>query len=64
MLRMLWAQCRDMRVEVFSNKIVYNIPIYSETIFKFFTYNLEKTSSGLRLTINKSTESLPKKLLS
>jgi len=49
---MLWSHCRDMRVEVFSNKIVYNIPIYSETIFKFFTYDLKKTSSGLRLTLS------------
>jgi len=60
MLKLLWAHCRDIRVEVFTNKIVYDIPIYSETIFKFFTYNLEKTSGGLRLTINKSTESILK----
>lgn len=59
-LRLLWSHCRDIRVEVFQHKIVYDIPIYSENIFKFFTYNLEKTSSGLRLTINKSTKSLLK----
>lgn len=59
-LRLLWAHCRDIRVEVFNNKIVYDIPVYNETIFKFFTYNVEKTSSGLRLTINKTTESLLK----
>jgi hypothetical protein len=60
MLRMIWSQVRDMHVEVFQNKIVYNIPIYSESIFKFFTYNLEQTSGGLRLTITKSSESLLK----
>lgn len=57
---MIWSQVRDMHVEVFQNKIVYNIPIYSESIFKFFTYNLEQTSGGLRLTITKSSESLLK----
>jgi hypothetical protein len=60
MLRMLWSHCRNIDVFVFQNKIVYNIPIYSESIFKFFTYNLEQTSGGLRLTITKSSESLLK----
>jgi len=57
---MLWSHSRNINVFVYPNKIVYDIPIYSETIFKFFTYNVEKTSGGLRLTINKSTESLLK----
>ena len=57
---MLWSHCRNINVEVFTNKIVYDIPIYSETIFKFFTYKVEKTSGGLRLTISKATESLLK----
>lgn len=52
MLNLLWSHSRSIYVNVFPNKIVYDIPIYSETIFKLFTYNLEKTSSGLRLTIN------------
>jgi hypothetical protein len=51
MLRLLWSHCRNITVDVFPNKIVYEIPVYSETIFKFFTYSLEKTSSGLRLTV-------------
>ena len=64
MLRHLWSHCRDIYVEVFQNKIVYTIPLHTETIFKSFTYNVEQTSSGLRLTINKPTESLSEKPLS
>ena len=62
MLKLLWTHCRDIRVEVFANKIVYNIPIYSENIFKAFNYKVElnETLSGLRLTITKPTESLGK----
>jgi len=62
MLKQLWSHCRDIRVEVFTNKIVYNIPIYSEKITKIFDYKVEmnETLSGLRLTIIKPTESLGK----
>jgi hypothetical protein len=59
MLKLLWSHIRNIRVEVFNNKIVYDIPIYSEIIFKYFTYDVEKTSSGLRLTL-KPVESLLK----
>jgi len=57
---MLWSHCRNINVFAYPNKIVYDIPIYSETLFKMFTYNVEKTSGGLRLTISKSAESLLK----
>jgi hypothetical protein len=60
MLRLLWSHMRNITVDVFPNKIVYEIPVYNETIFKLFTYQVEKTSSGLRLTINKPCESLLK----
>jgi hypothetical protein len=62
MLKLLWTHCRDIRVEVFNNKIVYDIPIYSEKIVKAFNYKVEmnETLSGLRLTITKPTESLGK----
>ena len=60
MLRMLWSHIRNITVNVFENKIVYDIPVYNETISKLFTYDLQKTSSGLRLTINKPTESVLK----
>jgi hypothetical protein len=59
MLKLLWSHIRNIRVEVFNNKIVYDIPIYSEIIFKYFTYDVEKTSGGLRLTL-KPVESLLK----
>jgi hypothetical protein len=60
MLRLLWSHCRDIRVEVFKNKIVYNIPVYSEKIFKDFNFKVEQCESGcgLRLTIIKPAESL------
>jgi len=57
---MLWSHIRNITVNVFENKIVYDIPVYNETISKLFTYDLQKTSSGLRLTINKPTESVLK----
>ena len=64
MLRQIWAHCRDIRVEAFKNKIVYDIPLYFDLEKMIsFTYNVEKTSSGLRLSIFKPTESLGEKLL-
>jgi hypothetical protein len=64
-LKQLWFHCRNINVEVFQNKIVYNIPVYGETIFKLFKYNVEflEKSSTLRITLSKPTESLSKKLL-
>ena len=62
MLKLLWSHVRDIRVDVFNNKIVYDIPIYSEKIFKSFNYEVEKTSGGLRLTI-KPAVSLVKQFL-
>jgi len=61
MLRLIWAHCRDIRVEAFQNKIVYDIPLYFnlEKMIKF-DYNVEIISGGLRLTLTKSTESLLK----
>jgi hypothetical protein len=59
MFKLLWSHCRNITVAVFDNKIVYDIPIYSEIIFKYFSYEVEKTSSGLRLTL-KPVESLLK----
>ena len=66
MLRLLWAHCRDIRVEVYKNKIVYVIPTYSEKIFKDFISKVEKCESGmgLRLTITEPTESISKEPLS
>jgi hypothetical protein len=60
MLRLLWSHCRDIQVQVFKNKIVYNIPIYSEKLFKDYTFKVEECESGcgIRLTILKPTESV------
>jgi len=60
MFRLLWMHSRDIRVDVFKNKIVYNIPIYSEKIFKDFNFKVEQCESGcgLRLTIIKPIESI------
>ena len=61
MLRLIWSHCRDIRVEAFQNKIVYDIPLYFnlEKMIKF-DYNVERISGGLRLTLTKSAESLLK----
>ena len=65
MFRMLWSHCRDIQVEVFKNKIVYDIPIYNETLFNLFKYKVEfiEISNSLRLTITKPTKSLCKQFL-
>lgn len=34
MLKMLWSHTRSIEVSVFSNKVVYRIPLYSDFIFK------------------------------
>ena len=61
MLRLIWAHCRDIRVEAFQNKIVYDIPLYFnlEKMIKF-DYLVERTSGGLRLSIIKPPISLLK----
>ena len=34
MFRCLWYQTRDIRIDVFSNKVVYNIPLHLEPKWK------------------------------
>jgi len=67
MLKLLWAHVRNIRVEVFTNKIVYTIPIYDDAanIFKFFNYKVEYDEQlrNLNLSIYKPTESLSEKPL-
>lgn len=65
MLKHLWSHCRSINVDIYQNKFVYNIPIYSETIFKMFNYKVEYNddSKMLRLTLTKSGESLSDKPL-
>lgn len=53
MIKLLWSHIRDIRVEAYQNKIVYDIPLYNETISKLFSYKVEflDKSNTLRLTI-------------
>lgn len=64
MLKELWSHVRNIRVVCFPNKVVYDIPLYSETLCKQFKYEVIKLDQGntLRLTI-KPTISLGKELL-
>jgi hypothetical protein len=65
MLKHLWSHCRSINVDIFQNKFVYNIPIYSETMFKMFDYKVEYNDSSkmLRLTLSKPIVSLTDKPL-
>jgi hypothetical protein len=47
MLRLLWAFTRELRVEVFKNKVVYDIPLGSEKIFKNFKIEIKENSIKL-----------------
>jgi hypothetical protein len=53
MIRQLWSHMRDIMVISYPNKIVYDIPIYSETLFKKFKHSIEilEDSKTIRLTI-------------
>lgn len=59
-IKLLWSHCRNINVNVFKHKIVYEIPIYDEIISRDYKYVLEKSSSCFRLTIIKPSESLLK----
>jgi len=53
MLKFLWAQCRNIRVNVFQNKVVYSIPLYGENInakILSYTVNYDSFSQRLELT--------------
>lgn len=64
MVKFLWAHCRNLRLEVFQNKLVYSIPVYNETIFKKFIHKIEYDDSCkiLRVTLEPS-ESISEKSL-
>lgn len=71
MMKLLWSHVRNIRVEAYQNKIVYDIPLYNESILKLFKYHVEflEESHTLRLTVKdradfvKPTVSLTKELL-
>jgi hypothetical protein len=50
MLRLLWSHCRDIRVEVFNNKVIYNIPLANDLIFKYA--NVTYIDNSLRVIIS------------
>jgi hypothetical protein len=59
-IKLLWSHCRNINVNVFKHKIVYEIPIYDEIISRDYKYELDKSSSCFRLTIIKPSERLLK----
>jgi hypothetical protein len=47
-LRHLWSHIRDVRVDVFQHKVIYDIPLYGDLIFK--NYKLERKNNSIILT--------------
>jgi len=47
-LRHLWSHIRDVRVDVFQHKVVYDIPLYGDLIFK--NYKIERKYNNIILT--------------
>ncbi len=57
MLKHLWAQCRNIRVNVFQNKVVYSIPLYNENInAKITNYSLHYDNFSQRLELTTCLE--------
>ena len=48
LLRALWTQSRNINVAVFQNKVVYDIPLYNDLLFKNF--RVDYSHSSLLLT--------------
>jgi hypothetical protein len=48
MFKHLWQHCREIRVSVFHNKVIYTIPLYSDLLFK--NYKLEYKDESIILT--------------
>lgn len=48
MIRSLWSHCRNINVEVFQNKVIYDIPLYGDLVFKNF--KAEYKHGGLVIT--------------
>jgi hypothetical protein len=47
---MLWSHTRSIEVSVFSNKVVYRIPLYSDFIFKNSKIEICNDGRELKLT--------------
>jgi len=57
MMKTLWTHVRNIDVSVFSNKVVYRIPLYSDFIFK--NAKIEYCNEGRELILTTYQE-LPK----
>jgi hypothetical protein len=51
MLRQIWAHCRDIRVDAFQNKIVYNIPLYFNLEKQLTNFTVQTTPGNITLTL-------------
>ena len=56
MLKLLWSHTRNIDVSVYSNKVVYRIPLYSDFIFK--NYKIEYCQEGRELKLTTYQESV------
>jgi len=48
LLKHLWSHGREIRVDVFQHKVIYDIPLYGDLIFKNF--NVELNDDFIKLT--------------
>jgi hypothetical protein len=46
-MKHLWAHTREIRVDVFQRKVVYDIPLGRETLYKNFKIELKDNSIKL-----------------
>ncbi len=51
MFKLLWSHTRSIEVSVFSNKVVYHIPLYSDFIFKNAKIEYCNDERQLKLTM-------------
>jgi hypothetical protein len=50
MFRLLWSHCRNITVDVFNHKVVYNIPLYGDLMFK--NSKIEINDNSITLTFH------------
>jgi hypothetical protein len=44
MFKHLWSHCRNINVNVFQHKVVYDIPLYGDLVFKNFKVEYKNDS--------------------
>ena len=57
-MRLLFGMYRDIYVQVFNNKLIYNIPLYSDKLFQ--NTKIEIVNNTIKLTFFKPVVSLLK----